>query len=112
MTLEDAIIMHLNKIKIYEDMLKDDPYPDFQMMLDYNQSMFDWLVELKDLKASLNDTCVYIRELEAELKEAKRLLKLAMEDMNMLYESGKDEGCIGVAFKWRYADEAEKLIMQ
>lgn len=45
-----------------------------------------------------------------QLKEAKRLLKLAMEDMNVLYESGKDEGCAGIKFKWRYADEALKLI--
>lgn len=45
-----------------------------------------------------------------ESKEAKRLLKLAMEDMNTLYESGKDEGCYGIKFKWRYTDEALKLI--
>lgn len=43
-------------------------------------------------------------------EEAKRLLKLAMEDMNVLYESGKDEGCAGIKFKWRYADEVEKLL--
>ena len=48
--------------------------------------------------------------LEIELAEAKRLLKAAMEDMKMLYEAGKDEGCIGIEFKWRYADEALKLI--
>ena len=45
-----------------------------------------------------------------ELKEAKKLLKAAMEDMNTLYETGKDEGCIGIKFKWRFADEAEKLM--
>jgi len=45
-----------------------------------------------------------------ELKEAKRLLKLAIEDMNALYEAGKDEGCLGINFKWRYADEVLKLI--
>lgn len=45
-----------------------------------------------------------------ELKEAKRLLKAAMEDMKMLYEASKDEGCVGIEFKWRYADEALKLI--
>jgi hypothetical protein len=48
--------------------------------------------------------------LEIELKEAKRLLKAAMEDMKILYETGKDEGCIGIEFKWRYADEALKLM--
>lgn len=45
-----------------------------------------------------------------ELKEAKRLLKVAMEDMKILYETGTDEGCIGIKFKWRYADEALKII--
>lgn len=45
-----------------------------------------------------------------QLKKAKRLLKAAMEDMKILYETGKDEGCIGIEFKWRYADEALKLI--
>ena len=43
-------------------------------------------------------------------EEAKRLLKLAMEDMKTLYEAGKDEGCYGVEFKWRFADEAEKIL--
>lgn len=51
-----------------------------------------------------------IAEWLKELKEAKRLLKAAMNDMNVLYESGKDEGCVGIKFKWRYADEVEKLL--
>ena len=33
-----------------------------------------------------------------------------MKDMKILYEAGKDEGCIGIEFKWRYAKEALKLI--
>ena len=45
-----------------------------------------------------------------ELKEAKRLLRQAMKDMKTIYESGKDEGCYGIEFKWRYANEAEKLL--
>ena len=67
-----------------------------------------------DMKsAEQNDQYVFIHELISELKEAKeakRLLKAAMEDMKMLYEAGKDEGCVGIEFKWRYADEALKLI--
>lgn len=42
--------------------------------------------------------------------KAKELLKAAMEDMKMLYEAGKDEGCVGIEFKWRYADEVRALI--
>lgn len=45
-----------------------------------------------------------------ELKEAKKLLKVAMKDMKILYESGRDEGCVGIEFKWRYTNEALKLI--
>lgn len=30
--------------------------------------------------------------------------------MNTLYEAGKDEGCLGINFKWRCADEVLKLI--
>ena len=45
-------------------------------------------------------------------EEAKGLLKLAMEDMKTLYEAGKDEGCYGIEFRWRFADEAEKLLKE
>ena len=48
-------------------------------------------------------------EMAEKYDKAKRLLKVAMEDMKILYEAGKDEGCIGIEFKWRYADEAKKL---
>lgn len=54
--------------------------------------------------------CRQIAHYEEELTEAKRLLKAAMEDMKILYEVGKDEGCLGMEFKWRYTDDAEKLI--
>lgn len=47
-----------------------------------------------------------------ENAELKMLLKFAIEDMNILYEAGKDEGCLGIEFKWRYADEAMKLIKE
>jgi hypothetical protein len=49
-------------------------------------------------------------EIAEKFDKAKELLKMAMKDMKILYESGKDEGCIGIEFKWRYADEALKLI--
>lgn len=75
-----------------------------------HRQLAEWLMELKDLRAEQNDQYVFIHELMSESKETKQLLKLAMEDMKMLYESGKDEGCIGIEFKWRYADEALKLI--
>ena len=75
-----------------------------------HRQLAEWLMELKDLRAEQNDQYVFIHELVSELKEAKRLLKAAMEDMEILYEAGKDEGCVGIEFKWRYADEVMKLI--
>ena len=51
-------------------------------------------------------------ETARELYRAKRLLKAAMEDMKTLYEAGKDEGCYGIEFKWRFADEALKLLKE
>lgn len=56
-----------------------------------------------------------------ELKEAKRLLRLAVDDMTREADCGiclhdNDNKCpIEVAackFKWRYADEAEKLLKE
>ena len=75
-----------------------------------HRQLAEWLMELKDLKAEQNDQYVFIHELMSELKEAKRLLKAAMGDMEILYETGKDEGCLGIEFKWRYANEAENLL--
>lgn len=51
-------------------------------------------------------------EATRKLYRAKRLLKAAIEDMKTLYEAGKDEGCYGIKFKWRFADEAEKLLKE
>ena len=64
----------------------------------------------KEYQQSLEKRDKMLRDTVAELCEAKRLLKAAMEDMKILYETGKDEGCIGIEFKWRFADEALKLI--
>ena len=75
----------------------------------YHRQLTEWLMELKDLRAEQNDQYVFIHELVSELKEAKQLLKVAMEDMKILYETGKDEGCVGIEFKWRYADKVERM---
>lgn len=41
-----------------------------------------------------------------QLKEAKRLLKLAVEDLNEIISTRHDNA------QWRYADEAEKLLKE
>lgn len=50
-----------------------------------------------------------VAEIVFERDELLFLLKEAMKDMKVLYEAGKDEGCVGIDFKWRYADRAEKI---
>ena len=66
--------------------------------------------QLKDWKEEFANLNKISYGFYKELKEAKRLLKAAMGDMEILYETGKDEGCLGIEFKWRYADEALALI--
>lgn len=85
-----------------------------------HRQLAEWLTELKDLREEntvLTSECYRLIKEKGELLkqheqivEYKRLLKAAMEDMNTLYEAGKDEGCIGIKFKWRFADKALKLI--
>lgn len=59
---------------------------------------------------ALNNSAKAGMEIAEKYDKAKRLLKAAMGDMEILYETGKDEGCVGIKFKWRYADEALELI--
>ena len=47
-----------------------------------------------------------------DISEAKRLLKLAIQDMRILYEFGNGGSCYGRMFEWRYADEALKLLKE
>lgn len=85
-----------------------------------HRQLAEWLTELKDLREEnkvLTSECDRLIKEKGELlkqheqiAEYKRLLKAAMEDMNTLYEAGKDEGCIGIKFKWRFADKVLKLI--
>lgn len=85
-----------------------------------HRQLAEWLMELKDLRAEQNDQYVFIRELMDELIEAKRLLKIAVEDMHI---EDMCDVCVkripnspihcpdsSNCFVWRYKDEAEKLI--
>lgn len=91
-----------------------------EIVLAPNQ-LLGWLKELRDtreLEEKHWSECMQIARYDDELKEAKRLLKLAVEDFNknicddfsvcsVCTESHKDP-C--ETFKWRYADEALKLL--
>lgn len=90
-----------------------------------------WLMELKDLKVEQNDQYVFIHELMSELKEAKRLLRLAVEDFAKLDRvNTKVRNCmmpdmdcadcplswdsvddsVEPCHNWRYTNEALNLI--
>lgn len=87
-----------------------------------HRQLAEWLMELKDLRAEQNDQYVFIHELMSELKEAKRLLKAAVEDLEKI--AAVDEcsfpycdsrcpfECMGQCEgkHWKHLDEALKLI--
>ena len=96
-----------------------------------HRRLAEWLMDLKDLRAEQNDQYVFIHELMNELKEAKRLLKAAVDDFAKLdRENAKNKNCmmpemdcadcplswdyvddrVEPCHSWRYANEALKLL--
>lgn len=81
-----------------------------------NRQLVEWLMEYKDLKAEQNDQYVFIHELISELKEAKRLLKSAVDEWNLVCEWGNcGEYCSWYvngkcSQEWSNKAEALKLI--
>lgn len=108
-----------------------------QRAADHRQ-LAEWLTELKDLREENKDwkeEYAYINKLSygyyKELKEAKRLLKLAVEDLSntaaeayngrvickcckwlteTVYCKCPNDGGCDITYQWRYADEAFKII--
>ena len=94
-----------------------------------NRQLTEWLRELKELRDKHWDECRQIAHYDDELKEAKRLLKLAVED---IYNARRGFSCAicdmpkndidvekrcevdnvkpDCKYKWKHADEAEKLL--
>jgi len=130
MTIDEAIKWYEDKETEYKYLSKE--HEDLAIMTEQYHQFVEWLTEYKDLREEnkvLTSECdrlikekgellnkvsggdvLRICQLEERLEKAKRLLKAAMGDMEILYETGKDEGCLGIEFKWRYADEAKKLL--
>ena len=87
-----------------------------------HRQLAEWLMELKDARATLNDCGVEIEMLLNELKEAKRLLKLSLEQTNpkckyCIHDLEEEQPnynpcCTGETAncRWIHADEAEKLL--
>ena len=118
MTLDEAIKWYEDKESEYEYLSKE--HEDFAMMAEQYQQFVEWFMELKDLKAEQNDQYIFIRELMKELKEAKQLLKLAMEDINSNNFCCKFDSCkvcskkynvsCDKKFQWHCTDKALKLL--
>ena len=105
-----------------------------------NEQLAEWLTELKDLREEnkvLIQECdrlikekgellskvsggdvLRICQLEEQLEKAKRLLKVAVDDINLTeacdtceYHHANSDMCQkDYCYKWRYADEALKLL--
>jgi len=82
---------------------------------DYRQ-LAEWLTDYKGLRAEIIDLRLYVQMLEEYREKAKRLLKVAVEDMKDVVSSDcgcrccKGEQAASCAYikcwTWRYADEA------
>lgn len=123
MTIDEAISHALEVAERYERM--EDSHDDnlkeecLQCAADHRQ-LAEWLTELKELEAKHWDECRQIAHYDDELKEAKRLLKAAVEDLRKMQNfisdcTGRCENCPiagdeGMCQNWQYEKEALKLI--
>ena len=90
LTLEEAI-KHCEVVAEQEECFINYPHSDIVLgdldiesrkhYVAEQKQLAEWLMELKDLRAEQNEQYVFIHELMSELKEAKRLLKLAVKQM-------------------------------
>lgn len=129
MTLDEAIKWYKDKEAEYRDLAKEE-HKNFAMIAEEYQQFAEWLMELKDLreenkflisefdrlikeKGELNElkekAVLDICRREARLREAKRLLKAAVEDFSEM-KPCLSEPYSHLCDKWRYADEALALI--
>lgn len=98
--------------------MKNDEYISKALILSKCEELWNKADETTELGRgvinAIDEITDYVNSLSVinnkQLISAKKLLKIALEDMNTLYESGKDEGCLGIKFKWRYEDEVMKLL--
>lgn len=135
MTIDEAIEERLKVIKVqeklYEESYSDESKEIIKNATDNDRQLAEWLTELKDLREEnkvLTSECdrlikekgellskvsggdvLRICQLEEQLEEAKRLLKAAVEDFSEV-KSYLSEPYSRLCNKWRYEDEALKLI--
>ncbi len=114
MTLKEAIKWHEDKEAEYKVLAKE--HEDFAMMAVHYQQLTGWLKEVETLREdvemwSKDATSLQLsyNDLLANYKKAKRLLKAAVEDFSEI-KPYLSEPYSHLCDKWRYADEAEKLL--
>lgn len=124
MTLDEAI-RHCEEVAERYDRVEDSHADDglkqecIQCAADHRQ-LAEWLTELKHLKEEVNLMKPDLDSKNAELKEAKKLLRLAVDGFEYIhpYMSRCNGHCNNCPFdnegwcriNWKYADEAMKLI--
>lgn len=127
MTLKEAIKWHEDKEAEYKVLAKE--HEDFAMKAVHYQQLAGWLKEVETLREDVEMWSKYAtslqlsyNELLVNYKKAKQLLKAAVEDFVRIDEVKLlPENTIRpmleytniidiIRHKWRYADEAEKLL--
>lgn len=108
---------------------------DAETRAEYHEQLAEWLTELRELRNSLGavklkdmkEAVGILQELNTEnnqltsqLAEAKRLLKLAVEDMKTLVRCDSVQDCLvckyqlrdcdGFAFEWKHMEDVNNLI--
>lgn len=114
--LDEVINLYLSAAKKNEELAMKYPITSGQCKRNASEhmQMANWLMELKELRAELNDDGVVSNEFVSIISKYKRLLKAAMDDL----EDAEDcdtcaytLDCPDVCqYKWEHHDEAMKLI--
>lgn len=109
MTLDEAI-KHCLEVAEENDLAAET----YELLAENNHNAYEKLTA--ETNSSRCAECAadhrQLAEWLTELKEAKRLLKAAVEDFELIAEV-KDCSVIDISkYKWRYADEAEKLLKE
>jgi hypothetical protein len=125
MTLDEAIEERLKVIevqeKLHEEASTNESKEIIKSATDNDRQIVEWLMELKGLREEYANLNKISYGYYKELKEAKRFLKSATKVLNLCIPCDEDYSCSECInqrqncdyddrFKWRYADEALKLI--
>lgn len=128
MTLDEAIKHCLEVVKKNEQAKKDGNLwidTEYEDCCAEHRQLAEWLTELKELRGLVAASDVLAKDVLAvdtlckQILEYKRLLKLALQDMNgnnICDEVNACNACkygscvICSTFEWQYTDEALKLI--